>query len=89
MPRDELVTAAELLDEANDQADGELAERLQGQSDSIKTLATRERGPDQGRLDRHMHTLGELEEETDGELAEKIDRALAELRSYRETVGGI
>lgn len=93
MSRDHLETASELLADASDRAGGEndddLAERLQTQADAVLALANRDRGPDHGRLDRHMHALGELRDDASGDVADTIDRALDEVREYRKGVEGV
>ncbi|MFC3477884.1 DUF7553 family protein [Halobacterium litoreum] len=89
MTRDHLTTAAELLDDASERADGDLGERLRGQADALFALADRDRGPDHGRLDRHMHALRDIESEADDDLAETVERALAELTEYRSGVEGV
>ncbi|WP_254536930.1 DUF7553 family protein [Halomarina litorea] len=88
MSREELRDAAETLREGATHADGDRRRRIEGQADALETLADRERGPDQGRLDRHMNILRELGEEEDG-ATDYVDRALEYVRQYREGVGGI
>ncbi|MFC6836821.1 DUF7553 family protein [Halomarina ordinaria] len=88
MVRDELQAASDELDAAAESTEGETSERLAGQSEALAKLATAERGPDQGRLDRHMNILRELSEEA-GDASEHVDRALEHVTEYREGVGGI
>jgi outer membrane murein-binding lipoprotein Lpp len=90
MARDELQAASDELRKAGESVDDEaVRERLHGQSDQLATLATRELGPDHGRLDRHMNALAELGEEVDGEASEHVERAREKVREYRETVEGV
>lgn len=86
MTRDELVTASEALEQAAADADAEYSGRIEEQAEALKQLAERDRGPDQGRLDRHMNILGELHDETDND---DIERALEQVREYRTGVGGV
>ncbi|MFD1512812.1 DUF7553 family protein [Halomarina rubra] len=88
MTRTELVTAADHLETAATHADGERRERIEGQADALTSLAERDRGPDQGRLDRHMNVLRELSAEDD-EASEHVRTALDHVEQYRSTVGGI
>jgi hypothetical protein len=89
MPSDHLATASELLDDAAAAADGDTADRLRKQADSIAALAARDRGPDHGRLARIEHVLTDVRDAVDDDTAETVDRALAELREYRSGVEGV
>jgi hypothetical protein len=90
MVRDELQEASDELRKAGETVDAEtVKERLHGQSDQLATLATRELGPDHGRLDRHMNTLSELAEQVEGEAEDHVERAREKVRQYRETVEGV
>lgn len=90
MTREELQAASEALRQAAELADTDsLEERVYNQSMEIANLATAERGPDQGRLDRHRHVLSEIEEAAAPEVAELVSEAKEHLRSYREGVGGV
>jgi hypothetical protein len=89
MVREPLQSASDHLRRASEAASGELQRRLYDQSDQIASLATRERGPDHGRLDRHMNTLREISGELDGEAADHVAAALEDLREYREGVEGV
>lgn len=90
MTRDALQAASEALRRAAEAAGDDDAEsRIYIQSNEMAKLATRDRGPDHGRLDRHMHTLQGLAEETDGDARDAIQEALDAVRSYRETVEGV
>lgn len=89
MVHEELQEASDELRQASEKASSELQERLYDQSNQIANLATSERGPDQGRLDRHMNVLREILEETDEDVREHVEEAQAKLLSYRETVGGV
>lgn len=89
MVREQLRRASELLREASEHADGDLRDRLYEQSDQLARLATAERGPDHGRLDRHMNALYEMLDETDGEVHERVRSAREAVSAYRETVEGV
>ena len=89
MARDQLQRASDLLQEASETAEGEASERLRDQSDQLASLATRERGPDHGRLDRHLNTLRELTEESDGGVHDRIVEAREAVIEYRKTVEGV
>ncbi|MFC5971030.1 hypothetical protein ACFPYI_06750 [Halomarina salina] len=88
MSRAELTTAAEHLETAAAHAEGERRDRIESQAESLTDLADRDRGPDQGRLDRHMNVLRELSAEDD-EASEHVRDALDHVEQYRSTVGGI
>lgn len=83
-----LRDASEALREAATLASGERQERIESQAESIDDLADRDRGPDQGRLDRHMNAIRELSE-TDDEVAEQLGKAYEHLEQYRMGVGGV
>jgi hypothetical protein len=89
MPREELQNASDELRAASEAAEGELQRRLYDQSNQLAKLATSERGPDHGRLDRHMNILRELREEADDDVAARVDSALDSVREYRTGVEGI
>lgn len=94
MPREELQQASQALREAAETvADDDIEERIYDQSNAMAELATRERGPDQGRLDRHMQKLQEiangLEGHGQGEAKASVEEAYEHLRDYRETVEGV
>lgn len=90
MPRDELQAASEALREAAAAVDDEeTEERVRRQSEEMADLATADRGPDQGRLDRHTNVLRDVVENTDGEARERIEAALEHVTEYRKTVGGV
>jgi hypothetical protein len=89
MTRTELAAASELLESAADTADGDATERLSQLATQLSTLATRDRGPDHGRLARIESGLDELQRGADDEVAGTIEDALAEIRAYRETVEGV
>lgn len=86
MPRDELVTASETLEQAATDVEAEYRERIEEQSESLMQLAERDRGPDQGRLDRHMNILTEIHDATGNE---DVERALEHVREYRTGVSGV
>lgn len=84
-----LQEASETLERAADAADGELADRIRTQADQLAGLAEQERGPDHGRLARHMHALQDLIDDGDGDVAAAVEDALATVREYRTTVNGV
>lgn len=91
MPREELQAASEALRRAAAAVgDDDRESRIYEQSNEMAKLATRDRGPDHGRLDRHRHTLQNLADEVDDdETRAAIDEALDRIRSYRETIEGV
>lgn len=90
MVRSELREASDALRQAAEQVtDPETEERVYGQSRALAELATADRGPDQGRLDRHRHTLRELTDELDGDPQSLVEEAASLLQSYREGVDGV
>ena len=89
MTRTELEAASEALRKASELADGELQERLYDHSNQVAELASRESGPDHGRLDRHMNALYEIAQETEGDLHDHVVAARSHLREYRTGVPGV
>ncbi|MFC6989838.1 hypothetical protein ACFQJD_16090 [Haloplanus sp. GCM10025708] len=89
MAREQLRTASEALERASELADGDAARRLTDQSNQLAALATRDSGPDHGRLARHTNALNELREELEGEAAERVEAAIEAVKNYRETVEGV
>lgn len=89
MSRDTLEAASEELRRASELADGDLEERLYDHSNQIATLASRDEGPDHGRLDRHMNALYEIAGETDGDLHDHVVAARNQLKEYRSGVPGV
>ncbi|QKY20637.1 hypothetical protein B4589_009695 [Halolamina sp. CBA1230] len=90
MPREKLQTASEELRKAAESAtDSDLQERLHEQSDQFAQLATADRGPDQGRLARHLNALSEIRDAASEEVASHVDDAEEAITAYRETVGGV
>ena len=89
MTRDELQTASDELRQAAESASDELGERLHDQSNQLARLATAERGPDHGRLDRHMNALSEMTEQAEGEVREHIQAAREQVKEYRKGVEGV
>jgi hypothetical protein len=90
MARDQLQTASEELRKASESAtDADTQRRLHEQSDQFARLATADRGPDQGRLARHLNALSEIRESVDGETASHVEAAEEAVTAYRETVGGV
>ncbi|ELZ87157.1 hypothetical protein C453_02364 [Haloferax elongans ATCC BAA-1513] len=89
MTREELERASMLLKEAAEATDGDVQEQLYEQSDQLAKLATRDQGPDHGRLARHMTVLHDLAEELDGDVAETVRDARQEVLEYRKDVPGV
>jgi hypothetical protein len=89
MSRPALKAASEELRKASELAEGDLQRRLYDHSNQVATLASREEGPDHGRLDRHMNTLYEIAGETDGDLHDHVVAARNKLKEYREGVAGV
>ncbi|WP_372910455.1 hypothetical protein [Salinigranum sp.] len=89
MSRPALEAASEELRKASELAEGDLQQRLYDHSNQVATLASREEGPDHGRLDRHMNTLYEIAGETDGALHDHVVAARDKLKEYREGVAGV
>jgi hypothetical protein len=89
MTRENLATASDLLESAAETASGDAAERLAELADQLDTLATRERGPDHGRLARIENALGDLTADVDDETAATIDDAHDHVIAFRETVEGV
>lgn len=89
MTRDELIAASESLETTSDGADGDLADKLSAQAETLAMLAEREKGPDHGRLAKIEHSLRSLQESADEEGAGLIDDALDHVKAYRSTVEGV
>jgi len=90
MPREQLQAASEALRNASEQTtDSALQKRLHEQSDQFARLATADRGPDHGRLARHLNVLSEIRESLDGDAAALVDDAEEAITAYRETVDGV
>lgn len=90
MVREELKAASEDLRAASDAADGAaVREELSDLADHMAHLATRDRGPDHGRMARHDRAMLHLIEETEGAVRDHVESALDRLRSYRSTVDGV
>ncbi|WP_101298117.1 DUF7553 family protein [Halegenticoccus soli] len=89
MTREELQKASDELRQASERVDGEVQERLYDQSNQLAKLASAERGPDHGRLDRHMNVLHELAGELDGEAKDRVQAAREHVKEYRKTVEGV
>lgn len=90
MARAELKEASEKLELAADGvSDAEIRDELTTLADHMQQLATRERGPDHGRMARHDRAMLHLIDETDGAVKDHIETALDRLRAYRSTVEGV
>ena len=89
MARDALEAASDELRKASELAEGDLQKRLYDHSNQVAELASRDEGPDHGRLDRHMNTLYEIAGETDGDLQDHVVAAREQLKEYRSGVPGV
>ena len=89
MERNELRAASEELRAAAEAADGDVRNRLTEQADALADLVDSERGPDHGRLDRHMNILAEIARETTGEVSEHTTAARDHVFEYRKGVEGV
>ena len=89
MTRAELSEASDLCRQAAEETTGEARERLYEQSNQLATLADRDRGPDHGRLARHMNALDELAADLDGEAADVVSEARDLVGEYRQGVAGV
>lgn len=90
MARPELREASDALRRAAERVgDADVEERVYEQSRALAELATADRGPDQGRLDRHRHALREIAEDVEGEAEELVEEAERLVQSYREGVEGV
>ncbi|AUV83813.1 hypothetical protein C2R22_20975 [Salinigranum rubrum] len=89
MSRKTLEAASEELRKASELAEGDLQERLYDHSNQVAELASRDQGPDHGRLDRHMNALYEIAGETDGDLHDRVVAAREHLKEYRKGVAGV
>ena len=89
MTREELAEAAETLERAADESDGNAAETLREQARQLASLAEAERGPDHGRLARHQAKLRDVEAQVDDDVAARIDEANDLINDYRATLEGV
>lgn len=91
MTRPELREASDALRRAAERVtDPGVEERVYDQSRSLAELAAADRGPDQGRLDRHRHALREIADAVDDADARSLVEEAEELvQSYREGVEGV
>ncbi|MFB6150331.1 MAG: hypothetical protein ABEJ40_00850 [Haloarculaceae archaeon] len=90
MVRDELASARDRLESAAENAsDPDAADRLDDLAGQLDTLATRERGPDHGRLARIENALDDLTDDVDAGTADTIDAAHEDVVAFRETVEGV
>lgn len=87
--REHLHEAAALVAEAAESAEGDARERLERIADQIDSAADRERGPDHGRLARHLTALDEISADVDDETAATIEEASDHLTEFRKTVEGV
>jgi len=84
--RENLATASETLESAADETTDDAGERLESLADQLDTLATRDRGPDHGRLARIENALNDLE---DSDVSDQIGSAHESVTAFRETVEGV
>jgi hypothetical protein len=84
-----LQQASDELRRAGEQAPEDARERIHEQSNQLASLAVRERGPDHGRLARHMTALAEIADDLDGEAEDHVRRARDLVSEYREGVAGV
>lgn len=90
MTREDLASASDRLESAADAtSDGDATERLQDLAGQLDALATRDRGPDHGRLARIGIALDDLQDDVDDAVATEIDDARDDVVAYRETVEGV
>ncbi|WP_224448247.1 DUF7553 family protein [Haloprofundus salilacus] len=89
MEREQLQRASDELREASELTDGALRERLVEQSEQLTDLANRERGPDHGRLDRHLNVLRDIAAQLDGEAKAHVESASEAITDYRSGVAGV
>ncbi|MGM0592198.1 MAG: DUF7553 family protein [Halobacteriota archaeon] len=89
MTREQLQSASDEARQAAELADGDVQQRLYDQSDQLATLASADRDPDHGRLDRHMNILAEIAGHVDDEVAERVTAARDSVSAFRETVEGV
>jgi hypothetical protein len=89
MARDELQAASEHLRTAAETATGDLRERILRQADQLSDLAEADRGPDHGRLARHMAALAEIADAADDGVEPHVRSAREAVSSYREGVAGV
>lgn len=90
MAREKLQEASDLLRSAAESTDDEqLQQRLHGQSSQLADLATADRGPDHGRLARHMNALAEIADDADEATEGQVREARDAVSAFRETVEGV
>jgi hypothetical protein len=87
--REELDRASDLLASAAGNAGDEAAERLTDLSEQLASLATRDRGPDHGRLARIENALDDIRETVDEAAAADIDAAHEAVVDYRSGIEGV
>lgn len=89
MSRDRLREASDILAEASDDvANDETRDRLRDQASQLRSLASRDRVPDHGRLDRHQHVIREIMNEAD-EIATQLKTVNELITSVREELEGV
>ncbi|SFF75643.1 hypothetical protein SAMN04488063_0153 [Halopelagius inordinatus] len=89
MAHEELKAASDDLRAAAEDASGELQSRIYDQSNQLADLAAADRGPDHGRLARHMNALTEIADAADGTVRERVESAYDHVEEYRSGVSGV
>lgn len=90
MTREQLKEASNDLREAAEASDNEdLQERIHTQSDQLAELAEADKGPDHGRLARHMNVLAEIAGEATDKVKQKVKAARDKVAEYRSGVEGV
>ena len=85
MARTALVEASDALRAAAERASANRRRRLTDSADMLSMLATRQPGPDHGRLAQLECTLRGLKEAANPETVDHIDDALGQIKTYRKT----
>ncbi len=88
MSTEKIRDASAVLAEASRSVEGEEADRLKDQAESLSSLAERDRGPDHGRIARHQQKLKDIQGDHPS-TADAVDEANALLNEYRETIDGV
>lgn len=87
MTRENLASARDTLESAAEEtSDDDVTDQLESQADQLDTLATRDRGPDHGRLARIENALHDLE---DSDVGDQVEAAHESVVAFRETVDGV
>lgn len=87
MTRENLASARDTLESAAEEtSDDDVTDQLESQADQLDTLATRDQGPDHGRLARIENALHDLE---DSDVGDQVEAAHESVVAFRETVDGV